>query len=154
MGRTRAGVFSVILILTVGAAQLAHAQTFSVPAAFGTTSVAPLNPGSPGLIAQDRDGNLYSTTSNRGTYGWGTVFRITPSGQLKVLYNFDVTHGRTPLGGLTLGTDGHFYSTTSSGRAYGGGTVFKISPSGELTVPVQFHGIFRRQRISARSTSD
>lgn len=138
MGRTRTYAFSAILILIFGAAPIAHAQTFSVLATFGTTSVAPLNPGSPGVIAQGRDGNLYSTTSNGGTYGFGTVFKISPSGKLEVLYNFDGTHGQAPLGGLTLGTDGNFYGTTWYGGAYGSGTIFKITPSGKLTVLYSF----------------
>jgi uncharacterized repeat protein (TIGR03803 family) len=125
-------------VLILGVAPIAHAQTFSVLTTFGATSVAPLNPGLPGLIAQGRDGNLYSTTANGGTYGLGTVFRITPTGKLKVLYNFDGPHGEAPLGGLTLGTDGNFYGTTWYGGAYRSGTIFRITPGGKLTVLYSF----------------
>jgi uncharacterized repeat protein (TIGR03803 family) len=124
---------SILIVLTLGLAPIAHAQTFSVLATFGETSVAPLNPGLPGAIAQGRDGNLYSTTSNGGTYGLGTVFKITAPGKLTVLYNFDGPHGEAPLGGLTLGTDGNFYGTTWYGGAYGSGTIFRITPGGKLT---------------------
>jgi hypothetical protein len=67
-------------------------------------------------IAQGRDGNMYSTTDQAFTGGRGDVFKITPTGTLTVLHNFKWTDGRTPIGGLTLGTDGKFYGAT-----YGGG---------------------------------
>ena len=142
MKQTRTCVLSSILVvLILGLAPLVPAQAFSVLTTFGATSVAPLNPGSPGLIAQGRDGNLYSRTANGGTYGLGTVFKITPAGKLKVLYNFDGPHGEAPLGGLgglTLGTDGNFYGTTWYGGAYGSGTIFRITPGGKLTVLYSF----------------
>jgi uncharacterized repeat protein (TIGR03803 family) len=120
--------------------QPAQAQTFSVLYNFGTNSGDPLNPGETGAIAQGRDGNLYSTASNGGAHGYGAVFKITPSGKLTVLYNFDGPHGQAPLGGLTLGTDGNFYGTTWYGGATGNGTVFKITPTGQLTVLYSFTG--------------
>jgi len=76
-------LFSIVMMVVIGG----HAQTFSVLTTFGVSSTAPLNPGGPGLIAEGRDGNLYSTTANGGTYGFGTVFKITPAGKLTVLYN-------------------------------------------------------------------
>jgi uncharacterized repeat protein (TIGR03803 family) len=129
---------SILIVLILGVTPIANAQTFSVLANFGATNVAPLNPGSPGLIAQGRDGNLYSTTANGGSYGLGTVFKITPAGKLKVLYSFDGPHGQAPLGGLVLGTDGNFYGTTWYGGAYGSGTIFRITPGGKLTVLYSF----------------
>lgn len=53
----------------------------------------PENPSNPGIIAQGRDGNMYSTTVNGGTNGLGTVFSITPAGKVTVIYNCDETHG-------------------------------------------------------------
>ena len=50
----------------------AHAQTFSVLYDFGTHNGDPANPVASGLIAQGRDGNLY-TTKNTGAVwmaGW------------------------------------------------------------------------------------
>jgi uncharacterized repeat protein (TIGR03803 family) len=81
------------------------------------------------------DGNLYGATETGGKYvGYGTIFKMTPTGHLKVLHNFDVTDGDVPNGTLMQGTDGNFYGTT----AYGGtspywGTVFKLTPTGKLT---------------------
>jgi uncharacterized repeat protein (TIGR03803 family) len=114
-------------------AAVAHAQTYSDLYNFGDGSGDPLNPQYSGIVAQGRDGNLYSTTPKGGT-GSGTVFQMTPQGKVTVLYNFDVTHGKVPYGGLTLGTDGNFYGTTSAGGSTNLGVVFKITPAGSLTV--------------------
>ncbi|MBZ5570946.1 MAG: hypothetical protein LAO09_03595 [Acidobacteriia bacterium] len=117
----------------------AHAQTFSVLYDFGTHNGDPANPVASGLIAQGRDGNLYTTSPFGGTNDLGTVFRITPTGTLLVLHSFDATQG-SPLSGLTLGTNGNFYGTTSNGGTSGVGTVFKVTPGGVLTVLHNFAG--------------
>ena len=93
-----------------------------------------------GLI-EGSDGNFYGTTYEDGAYEGGTVFRITPSGILTIVYNFcsqisnDVcTDGAGPQAGLSVGADGNFYGTPSSGGAgSNGGTVFKLTPGGTLT---------------------
>ena len=125
-----------VLALTV----VAHAQTFSALYNFGSNSGDPYqgNPYYPEIVAQGRDGNLYSTAPNGGANDAGAVFKITPAGTLSVLYSFDGAHGSTPYGGLTLGTDGNFYGTTSGGGTYGDGTVFKVTPTGSLTVLYNF----------------
>jgi uncharacterized repeat protein (TIGR03803 family) len=105
---------------------------------FGGKSGDPLYPQYQGLIAQGRDGSLYSTTPYGGTSNYGTVFKITPAGKLTVLYSFAGSDVSVDSG-LTLGTDGNFYGTT----IYGGndyGTVFKITPDGELTTLYEFTG--------------
>ena len=63
--------------------------------------------GSPyGALIQGTDGNYYGTTpaggnsSNCPGGGCGTVFKITPSGALTTLYDFDTAHGSSPYGGL------------------------------------------------------
>jgi len=134
----RRGVFVIILlILGVTVAQTARAQGFTVLYNFGSTAQDPQGPESTSAIAQGRDGNLYSTTPYGGLTDWGTMFRITPSGLPKVLYNFDAAHGR-PFSGLTLGTDGNFYGTTINGGKSNVGTVFKITPNGVLSVLYTF----------------
>jgi len=91
------------------------------------------------LLAQGRDGNLYGTASSGGTYGDGTVFKITPKGVVTTLHNFDGTDGYYPMGGLVLGTDGNFYGTTQFSNT-GAGTLFKITPAGVLTTLHTFAG--------------
>jgi len=84
-------------------------------------------------VVQATDGNFYGTTSHGGAYGWGTVFKITPTGTLTTLHSFDVTDG-TSAAPLVQATDGNFYWTTASGGANGDGTVVKITPGVTLTL--------------------
>jgi uncharacterized repeat protein (TIGR03803 family) len=128
------------LVLTIAfATAMSHAQTYSVLYNFGSKGGDPSFPTVPGIIAQGRDGNIYSTSNNGGSSGVGTVFKVSPTGVVTVLYNFDVTHGAYPASGLTLAVNGNFYGTTQYGGA-GGGVVFKITPGGSLTVLHQFAG--------------
>jgi uncharacterized repeat protein (TIGR03803 family) len=113
----------VAILLAVFTAATAQAQTVSVLYNFGSHSGDPLNPQYEGIIAQGRDGHLYSTTRLGGT-GAGEAFGMTPSGTLTSLYNFDGVHGAQPASGLTLGTDGNYYGTVIRGK------VFRISPNG------------------------
>ena len=78
------------------------------------------------------DGNFYGTTSAGGSYGDGTVFKITPAGVLTTLYNFG-TDGGFPQAGLVQASDGNFYGTTKWGGAHGSGIVFRITPAGTFT---------------------
>jgi uncharacterized repeat protein (TIGR03803 family) len=90
------------------------------------------------------DGNFYGTTTFGGSRGFGSVFRITPSGAVTILHSFgDVANdGAYPTGDLVLGPDGYFYGTTSFGGSTGNvdpygngyGAVFKMSPSGTVTI--------------------
>jgi uncharacterized repeat protein (TIGR03803 family) len=128
-----------VLALAGAAAPVANAQ-FNVLYNFGTKSGDPENPSNPGIIAQGRDGNMYSTKVNGGTNGLGTVFSITPAEKVTVIYNCDETHGYNLSSGLTLGTDGNFYGAAFYGGTAGFGTIFKITPTGKLKVLYNFTG--------------
>jgi uncharacterized repeat protein (TIGR03803 family) len=139
----RAGlILGTLMLMVAMAATPAAAQTYTVLHKFnGMDGMTPQ-----GVLAEGRDGNLYGTTlsgSNWGVDGnrWGVVFRITPTGKLAVLHQFDHVHGSSPYSGLTLGTDGSFFGTTALGGDTscdpgldGCGTVFKITSSGSFTV--------------------
>jgi uncharacterized repeat protein (TIGR03803 family) len=98
------------------------------------------NPSS--VLVQGGDGNFYGTTEYGGENGGaGTVFKMTPTGQLTVLYAFSGgSDGSIPNAGLVQGVDGSFYGTTYEGGASGEGTVFKIESSGALTTLHSFTG--------------
>lgn len=84
-------------------------------------------------LVQGADGDLYGTTAGGGAYNDGTVFRITPAGDLRILHSFAGSDGNDPSAGLVLARDGNFYGTTLYGGANNTGTFFKITPSGTLT---------------------
>jgi YVTN family beta-propeller protein/uncharacterized repeat protein (TIGR03803 family) len=93
-------------------------------------------------LVQATNGNFYGTTAIGGVNDGGTVFEITPAGQLTTLYSFcsqtGCTDGADPVAGLVQGADGNFYGTTFVGGALGVGTFFKITPSGTLTTLYSF----------------
>ncbi len=78
-------------------------------------------PNSPLLIGQN--GTLYGTTAYGGTYGYGTVYSITPAGNFTVIHAFAAgADGAQPTGNLVQTHNGTIYG----GTAYG--PVFKIVP--------------------------
>ncbi|MFZ0313695.1 MAG: choice-of-anchor tandem repeat GloVer-containing protein [Candidatus Korobacteraceae bacterium] len=98
-------------------------------------------------LVQATDGNFYGTTAyggpnttcpNSDLNTCGTIFKITPSGALTMLYNFAGTDGATPQSALIQATDGNFYGTTTYGGNNNEGTAFKITPGGTLTTLYSF----------------
>ncbi|MEO7902572.1 MAG: choice-of-anchor tandem repeat GloVer-containing protein, partial [Capsulimonas sp.] len=80
-----------------------------------------------GDLLEAPDNNLYGVTSKGGLYNQGTVFRITPSGNVTILHSFgDAAHSNSfvrPIARLALGSDQYLYGSTGS-------ALFKISTSG------------------------
>jgi uncharacterized repeat protein (TIGR03803 family) len=88
-------------------------------------------------LVQGADGSLYGTTEYGGTYGDGTVFRMTTNGTLATLLCFDGSNAN-PYGGLALGADGNLYGTTEYGGTNNDGTVFRMTPDGTLSTLASF----------------
>src|SRR6266571_2603159 len=78
-------------------------------------------------LVEGKDGYFYGAALYGGPYGFGTVFRMTPSGALTTLLYFDGFNGANPSPALVQATDGSFYGTTLNGGANGFGTVFRLS---------------------------
>jgi uncharacterized repeat protein (TIGR03803 family) len=130
-------VACIIGLFWISTTVAASAQTYTDLYDMGATSADPNDPVWSGVIAQGRDGNMYSTTPQFWTGGGGDVFKITPAGSVTVLYSFDLT-GRAGNGGLTLATDGNFYGATPSESAFAYGRIFRITPGGSLTTLYSF----------------
>ncbi len=88
------------------------------------------------------NGNLFGTTATGGLLNQGSVYEVSPSGQIQLLHSFanSLTDGGTPSGSLTLGPDGNLYGVTKSGGADGDGTVYQVTPSGVVTTLYSFSG--------------
>lgn len=131
---------AIFTSLMVTAAIPAYGQ-FSVLYNFGSGSGDPSKPNYSGILAQGRDGNLYSTAPSGGGC-CGAVFQITPAGKLKTIHSFtgSSTDGAFPQGGVTLGADGNFYGTTYEGGTAAAGVVFRVTPSGATTTLHSFTG--------------
>jgi uncharacterized repeat protein (TIGR03803 family) len=96
-------------------------------------------------LVQGTDGNFYGTTEYGGSksfngdncpnLGCGTIFQITPDGELTNLYDFcsqnECTDGANPETALVQDTNGTFYGTAFGGTPFGGGlqygVVFRLS---------------------------
>lgn len=93
-----------------------------------------------GCLLRESTGNLFGTTEEGGTYGFGTVFEILV-GSEKILYSFTGgTDGAYPEGCLVRDSKGNLYSTTREGGAKNKGVVFELSEGGEETVLYSFQG--------------
>jgi uncharacterized repeat protein (TIGR03803 family) len=138
---------AVLLLFLAGGVDRASGQTLTTLHLFdGTDGNRP----DAGLV-EGRDGYLYGTTYGggytnlNGGFGYGTVFRISPSGDFKNLHSFSVSDGVYPEAALVRGNDGNFYGTTEAGGTstncgIGCGTVFRISPGGDFTNLHSFSG--------------
>lgn len=118
----------------------AHAQfTYNVLYNFGNLG-DPIQPFYSGIIAQGRDGNMYSSIESfeETMENYGGAYKITPAGTLSATFGLNGTNGNEPLGGLTLGTDGNFYGTN-----YGGGfssvpygNIFRLNANSHIFTPL------------------
>jgi uncharacterized repeat protein (TIGR03803 family) len=86
------------------------------------------------------DGALYGVTAGRGPTGWGTIFRLWPSGRFETLHGSPAFagDGEIPVAGLIQATDGALYGTTVIGGARDRGTVFRLNPNGGYTLVHSF----------------
>lgn len=85
-------------------------------------------------------GTFYGTTYQGGgpSYGWGTVFKVSPAGAEKVIHRFKAGNdGAHPYYGALIAVGGTFYGTTYQGGTGGAGTIFKVE-SGKESVLYSF----------------
>jgi uncharacterized repeat protein (TIGR03803 family) len=96
-----------------------------------------------GALTFDQAGNLYGATYSGGTYGEGTIFKLTPGSNGK--WTKDVIHqfrgktggdGSNPYAGVIFDTAGNLFGTTYDGgigtcsyQGPGCGTVFELVPN-------------------------
>jgi uncharacterized repeat protein (TIGR03803 family) len=104
-----------------------------------------------GGVVEATDGNLYGTTSAGGTFGFGTIFRISTTGKFKTLYSFSAAVGENPSSAPIQRTSGLFYGSLPFGSKYGYGAIYSLDmgfgpfvafvlPSGKVGQTVQILG--------------
>jgi len=98
-------------------------------------------------VTFDSAGNLYGTTVGGGQNGDGTVYKLSPTGQLTVLHAFaGGPGGAGPTASVIFDSAGNLYGTTKQGGnvgcypRHGCGVVYKIDHSGQYTVLYSFTG--------------
>jgi uncharacterized repeat protein (TIGR03803 family) len=83
-------------------------------------------------VTFDASGNLYGTTTRGGAFGYGVVFKLTPtsSGGWKetVLHAFANKPGAYPSSAVIFGPAGNLYGATSGDGTTTFGSVFEITP--------------------------
>jgi uncharacterized repeat protein (TIGR03803 family) len=95
--------------------------TIDVLHTFGTPGAYPTG----GLVA-DAGGNLYGLTRAGGRWGFGTVYRCSPSGEVTTLHDFRAGQG---VGRLCLASDGWIYGGIRN-HTHHASALFRLSPTG------------------------
>ena len=124
----------ITLLIHCGVAPL-NAATIETVCRFPDTGTAPVA----GLIT-GTDGNWYGVASQGGNTGQGTVFRMTPDGNVVKLADFNGINGASPSATLVSDGTGNLYGTTSAGGPGANGTVFKLGSDGTLTTLAALSG--------------
>lgn len=83
-------------------------------------------------LTMDAGGSLYGTTYYDGAYGWGSVFKLTPSNggwSYTSLHDFTGENdGSRPISDVIFDAQGNLYGTASLDGANGQGVVWEITP--------------------------
>jgi uncharacterized repeat protein (TIGR03803 family) len=137
----------LIILSALPAAMPAQTQTLTV---LHTFTGLPDGARPAGRLLLDPAGSLYGTTTIGGAIGYGSVFKVDPSGNESIFYSFaGPPDGNEPPGGLIRDAAGNLYGTTNHGGTTtvcgtdqpslaGCGIVFKLDPSGTETVLHRF----------------
>jgi len=85
-----------------------------------------------GGVVQDATGNLYGTTWEGCSSGYGCVYKLAPGAggtwTQTILHTFTSWNGDGPQSTLLLDAAGNLYGSAPGGGPYSGGMVFEIKP--------------------------
>jgi len=130
------GVIALLLVAGASAQSPSPSLLFSFPCNAEFVCADGFFPTS---LIESPDGNFYGTAVGGGVgrNAQGTVFKMTPSGDVSVIFSFaEEPSGLLPYGsspnGLVEGTDGFLYGVATFNGPLGLGTVFKLSKSGTI----------------------
>jgi uncharacterized repeat protein (TIGR03803 family) len=132
--------------------KLTHPDTFSIRYNFGEWGGGgPNGTGPVGSLTKDNAGNFYGATCCGGSRGNGTVFKLTPSGSMTVLYSFNIFSDKIwgPMGSLVRDASGNLYGVGFNGiyevMASGGEKAFYLDTAGvhlNATITIDSAGNF------------
>ncbi len=128
-------LLSLFAAFALGGAADANAQV-TVLHSFTNSATDGVEPYS--AVTFDNSGNLYGTTIEGGTNGFGTVFELSPQvgggWTEQVLYSFNGTDGSGFLtNGVIVDSSGKLYGVASFGGSYGYGVVYELARSADGT---------------------
>jgi uncharacterized repeat protein (TIGR03803 family) len=93
-----------------------------------------------GGVLLSTDGAFCGTTpsgGNVGQFGYGVLYRLTPSGEFAVIHNFaGGAEGAYPWAPPIEASDGNLYGTTIGATGFGS-TIYRYDTSGNFTTLVQ-----------------
>jgi len=88
-----------------------------------------------GGVIRDKLGNFYGTTTSCGSFGQGTVWKLSKDGKETLLHSFNGADGASPnFGNLLMDKQGSLYGVTQEGGSANRGVVYKLSKSGRIDV--------------------
>lgn len=125
--------------------KIAPDGTYTMLYEFGATSEDGAGP--TGELVETNTGLFYGTTQSGGANdcgiefnNCGTVFKMTPSGDVSIIHSFGSTpeDGIVPDTTLKLASDGNMYGTTVAGGLYDHGTFFRVTPDDSVSVLYSF----------------
>jgi uncharacterized repeat protein (TIGR03803 family) len=96
-------------------------------------------------LYQDERGFLYGTAYYGGIEKFwadslGTIFKVSPVGDLVWSRPFHGVDGANPTGEIVRGCDGSLFGTTLFGGTHGRGTIFRLTSSGVIKTVYSFSG--------------
>lgn len=123
-----------IVALALAFTAQAQTYTYSVLYSFKNNGNDPQN--ADAALIVDGSGNLYGTSFSGGSSNLGTVFKVTKSGKMTVLHNFQGgnSDGNGPSASLMRDSVGNLYGTTKYGGNLGYGVVFELSSTNQETI--------------------
>jgi len=126
-----------LALLALSLAVCAQAQTLTFLTQFTGTQTHATS------VIQATDGNFYGATVGDNNQNYGTIFRMTSTGELSTIYTFcsqpNCADGEQPYVGPILGKGGNLYGVVhSGGNATGSGTFYKMTLDGQLTTLYTF----------------
>ena len=88
------------------------------------------------------DQQFHGTTESGGIINeHGSVFRITPGGKLKTMYEFNGDlNGGAPVSAPIQSVSGHYYGTTPGEYGLHWGSIYKVTENGNFTLLHAFNG--------------